>query len=106
MVDHKFKFIYNCSYSSKFNYLSESKNINLKIKAVLIVVGIIATATVAALAFKLAITYIPVESITKIVAGLVIGILLYTGYSIILSKLAIDERYKTGLKKILDKKFD
>jgi hypothetical protein len=79
---------------------------NIKVKAGLIVVGIIATATVTALAFKLAITYIPVESIPKIVAGSVIGILLYTVYSIILSKLEIDERYKTGLKKILDKKFD
>ena len=79
---------------------------NIKVKAVLVVVGIISTATLTALALKLAITYIPAESIPKIVAGLVIGIVLYTMYSIILSKLEIDERYETGLKKILDKKFD
>ena len=79
---------------------------NIKVKAGLIVAGIIATASMTALALKLAITYIPVDSIPKIVAGLVIGILLYTAYSIILSKLEIDERYETGLKKILDKKFD
>jgi hypothetical protein len=79
---------------------------NIKVKAGLVVVGIIATATATALALKLAITYIPADSIPKIVAGLVISIVLYTMYSIILSKLEIDERYETGLKKILDKKFD
>jgi uncharacterized membrane protein YfcA len=79
---------------------------NIKVKAGLVVIGIIATATATALVLKLAITYIPAESIPKIVAVLIIGIVLYTMYSIILSKLEIDERYETGLKKILDKKFD
>ena len=33
-----------------------------------------------------------------------IGILLYTMYSVVLTKLEIDERYEAGIKRILDKK--
>jgi anaerobic C4-dicarboxylate transporter len=77
---------------------------NLKVKAGLIVVGSVATAVVATLATKLAIANIPSESIPTIIAGAMIGVLLYTMYSMVLTKLETDEKYQTKLKEMVDQK--
>jgi glucose uptake protein GlcU len=79
---------------------------NIKIKAGLMVVGIVGIATGTAVVLKEVTAYLTPERLTTGVTILVVSILLYTMYSIILSKLEIDERYELGLKKILDKKFD
>lgn len=79
---------------------------NIKVKAGLMVVGIVGISTVTAVALKEVSSYLTPERISNGVTILGVSILLYTMYSIILSKLEIDERYESGLKKILDKKFD
>ena len=79
---------------------------NIKVKAGLMVVGIVGISTGVAVVLKEVSVYLTPERVSNGVTILGVSILLYTMYSIILAKLEIDKRYETGLKKILDKKFD
>ena len=71
---------------------------NLKIKAGLIVAGVVAGSIVVSFGLKLAATYI--NTLLNGIMLIAIGILLYTMYSIILTKL----KYNTKIKAMVDSK--
>jgi hypothetical protein len=80
---------------------------NLKLKAGLIVAGILAVSIAMSGALKLAAPYITPEIAVNILIFGSLTILLYSMYNLILSQLEMDQRYdKTlnNLKNIVEKK--
>jgi hypothetical protein len=80
---------------------------NLKLKAGLIVAGILAVSIAMSGALKLVAPYITLEIAVNILIFGSLTILLYSMYNLILSQLEMDQRYdKTlnNLKNIVDKK--
>ena len=80
---------------------------NIKIKAGVIVAGMVTVSIAMSGALKLVAPYITPEIAVNILIFGSLAILLYTMYNLILSQLEIDQRYdKTlnNLKNIVDKK--
>ena len=80
---------------------------NIKVKAGLIVAGIIAGSIALSGALKLVAPYITPEIAFNIMTFGSIAILLYVMYNLILSKLEMDDRHNktlNNLKNIVDKK--
>jgi ABC-type uncharacterized transport system permease subunit len=73
---------------------------NIKVKAALIVAGIMTAGVTASLATKLAVTYIPVEILIKIAITVICGALLSLLYAIVLNQLKIDAK----IKNLVDRK--
>ena len=72
---------------------------NIKVKAGLVVVGIIATSVTVVTLLKLVITYISSETMPLILVSLALGIAIYTLYSIALAQLTYEEKLKEISKK-------
>ena len=72
---------------------------NIKVKAGLVVVGIIATSVTVVTLLKLVITYISSETMPLILVSLALGIAIYTLYSIALAQLTYEEKLKQLSKK-------
>ncbi len=80
---------------------------NIKIKAGVIVAGMVAVSIIVSGALKLVAPYITPEIAVNIMIFGSLAILLYAMYNLILSQLEMDQRYdKTlnNLKNIVDKK--
>ena len=80
---------------------------NIKVKAGVIVAGIVVGSIATGSALKLVAPYLTPEIAVNILIFGSLAILLYTMYNLILSQLEIDQRYdKTlnNLKNIVDKK--
>ena len=80
---------------------------NIKVKAGLIVVGILVGSIAVSSVLKLVVPYITPEIVFNIMIFGSIAVLLYTVYNLILSKLEMDERYNktlNNLKNLVDKK--
>jgi len=80
---------------------------NIKVKAGLIVAGILVGSIAVSGVLKLVVPYITPKIVFNIVISGSIAVLLYTVYNLILSKLEMDERYNktlTNLKNLVDKK--
>ena len=75
---------------------------NLKIKAGLIVAGILSSAIATIIAVRLALTYISLEMLPNLFISAALSIALYTLYSITLDRL----KYETKIKEMVDKKFN
>jgi uncharacterized membrane protein YGL010W len=73
---------------------------NQKLRAVGVVAGMLAISISAILLIKLAITYISVEAVPFVIAGLLISACLYFLYCIALAQI----RYEDKLKSMVDKK--
>ena len=72
---------------------------NIKVKAGLVVAGIIATSVTVVTLLKLVVTYISPETMPLILVSLVLGIAVYTLYSIALAQLTYEEKLKEISKK-------
>lgn len=72
----------------------KAKNMNLKIKAGLIVASVVAGSIVVSFGLKLVSTYITLDTLLNGMMLIVVGILLHTMYSIILTKLTYDAKIK------------
>ena len=72
---------------------------NIKIKAGLVVTGIITTSVTVVALLKLVVTYISSETMPLILVSLVLGIAVYTLYSIALAQLTYEEKLKEISKK-------
>ena len=72
---------------------------NIKVKAGLVVAGIIATSVTVVTLLKLVITYISSETMPLILVSVVLGIAVYTLYSIALAQLTYEEKLKQMGKK-------
>ena len=72
---------------------------NIKVKAGLVVVGIIATSVTVVTLLKLVITYISSETMPLILVSLALGLAIYTLYSIALAQLTYEEKLKQLSKK-------
>ncbi len=72
---------------------------NIKVKAGLVVAGIIATSVTVVTLLKLVITYISSETMPLILVSLALGIAIYTLYSIALAQLTYEEKLKEISKK-------
>ena len=72
---------------------------NIKVKAGLVVVGIIATSVTVVTLLKLVITYISSETMPLILVSLALGLAIYTLYSIALAQLTYEEKLKQMGKK-------
>ena len=72
---------------------------NIKVKAGLVVAGIIATSVTVVTLLKLVITYISSETMPLILVSLALGIAIYTLYSIALAQLTYEEKLKQLSKK-------
>ena len=72
---------------------------NIKVKAGLIVAGILAFGIAVTALIKLAFTYISTETLGHIGMGIVFCGLLYTLYTLVLLQLESDARYKSMLDK-------
>lgn len=72
---------------------------NIKVKAGLVVTGIIATSVAVVTLLKLVVTYISPETMPLILVSLVLGIAVYTLYSIALAQLTYEEKLKQLSKK-------
>lgn len=68
---------------------------NLKVKAGLIVAGVVAVSIAVSFGLKLASTYITLDTLLNGIMLAAVGILLNTMYSIILTKLKYDAKIKT-----------
>jgi len=68
---------------------------NLNIKAGLMVAGVVVGSIVVSFGLKLASTYIVPDTLLNGIMLIAVGILLYTMYSIILTKLKYDAKIKT-----------
>jgi len=80
---------------------------NIKVKAGLIVAGILVGSIAVSSVLKLVVPYITPEIVFNIMISGSIVVLLYTVYNLILSKLEMDERYNktlNNLKNLVDKK--
>jgi threonine/homoserine/homoserine lactone efflux protein len=80
---------------------------NIKVKAGLIVAGILVGSIAVSSVLKLVVPYVTSEIAFNTVMFGSIAILLYTVYNLILSKLEMDERYNktlNNLKNLVDKK--
>lgn len=73
---------------------------NLKVKAVLIVAGLLSSAVAAIIAIRLALTYISLEMLPNLFMGAALAIALYTLYSITLDRL----KYEAKIKEMVDRK--
>ena len=72
---------------------------NIKVKAGLIVAGMLGLAISAVVLIKLALTYISVELIPHIFMGAALSIAIYTLYSITLSRLEYNAKLEEIAKK-------
>ena len=72
---------------------------NIKVKAGLVVTGIIATSVAVVTLLKLVVTYISPETMPLILVSLALGIAIYTLYSIALAQLTYEEKLKQLSKK-------
>ncbi len=72
---------------------------NIKVKAGLVVAGIIATSVTVVALLKLVITYISSETMPLILVSLALGLAIYTLYSIALAQLTYEEKLKQLSKK-------
>lgn len=72
---------------------------NIKVKAGLVVAGIIATSVAVVTLLKLVVTYISPETMPLILVSVVLGIAVYTLYSIALAQLTYEEKLKQMGKK-------
>ena len=72
---------------------------NIKVKAGLVVAGIIATSVTVVTLLKLVITYISSETMPLILVSLALGLAIYTLYSIALAQLTYEEKLKQLSKK-------
>ena len=68
---------------------------NLKIKAGLIVAGVVAGSIVVSFGLKLVATYITLDTLLNGIMLVAVGVLLYIMYSVILTKLKYDAKIKT-----------
>lgn len=73
---------------------------NLKLKAALIVAGMLSTAIASVIAIRLALTNISLEMLPHIFVGLALAIGIYTLYDITLTNL----KYNQKLKDMVDRK--
>ena len=80
--------------------LRKAKNMNIKVKAGLIVAGVVIGSIVVSFGLKLAATYITVDTVLNGIMLIAAGILCYTMYSIILTKL----KYNAKIKAMVDSK--
>jgi len=94
MVDQKSLFIYNCSYSSKLMTTSERKIMNIKLKAGVIVAGIVAGSIALSGAMKLVAPYITLEIAGNILMFGSLAVLLYVMYNLVLTNLETSKKYK------------
>ncbi len=72
---------------------------NIKVKAGLVVAGIIATSVTVVTLLKLVVTYISSETMPLILVSLALGLAIYTLYSIALAQLTYEEKLKQLSKK-------
>ena len=72
---------------------------NIKVKAGLVVAGIIATSVTVVTLLKLVVTYISSETMPLILVSLALGLSIYTLYSIALAQLTYEEKLKQLSKK-------
>jgi uncharacterized protein with PQ loop repeat len=77
---------------------------NLKLKAGLAVAGVVAGSITLAVGLKLVAPYITPEIAFNALMLIGVSIVLYTLYGIILTNLEIQQKYKTKLKEMVDKK--
>ena len=78
----------------------KAKNMNLKVKAGLMVTGVVVGSIVVSFGLKLVSIYITVDTLLNGIMLITVGILLYTMYSIILTKL----KYNAKIKIMVDSK--
>ena len=77
---------------------------NIKVKAGLIVAGIVAGSIALGLGLKLVSPYITPDVIYNGLMLIGVSIVLYTLYGIILTNLEIEQTYKIKLERMVDKK--
>ena len=77
---------------------------NLKVKAGLAVAGVVAGSIALAVGLKLVSPYITPELVYNGLMLIGVSIVLYTLYGIILTNLEIQQKYKTKLEEMVDKK--
>ena len=77
---------------------------NLKVKAGLIVAGIVAGSIALSAALKLVAPYITLEIASNILMFGSLAVLLYVMYNLILEQLKTSEKYKNKLKSMVDQK--
>jgi hypothetical protein len=72
---------------------------NIKVKAGLVVAGIIATSVTVVTLLKLVVTYISSETMPLVLVSVALGLAIYTLYSIALAQLTYEEKLKQLSKK-------
>ena len=72
---------------------------NIKVKAGLVVAGIIATSVAVVTLLKLVVTYLSSETMPLVLVLLALGLAIYTLYSVALAQLTYEEKLKQLSKK-------
>ena len=72
---------------------------NIKVKAGLVVTGIIATSVAVVTLLKLVVTYLSSETMPLVLVSLALGLAIYTLYSVALAQLKYEEKLKQLSKK-------
>ena len=72
---------------------------NIKVKAGLVVAGIIATSVAVVALLKLVVTYLSSETMPLVLVSLALGLAIYTLYSVALAQLKYEEKLKQLSKK-------
>ena len=72
---------------------------NIKVKAGLVVAGIIATSVAVVTLLKLVVTYLSSETMPLVLVSLALGLAIYTLYSVALAQLKYEEKLKQLSKK-------
>jgi hypothetical protein len=78
--------------------------VNIKIKAGVIVAGMLAVSIVVSGALKLVAPYITLELASNILMFGSLALLLYVMYNLVLDYLKTNEKYKNKLKSMVDQK--
>jgi hypothetical protein len=91
-LDQKNLFVYNCSYSSKLTTTSERENMNVKVKAGVIVAGFLAGSIAISGALRLVAPYITPEIAGNVLMFGSMAVLLYVMYILVLDQLKIDAK--------------
>ena len=82
----------------------ERENMNIKVKAGVIVAGMLAVSIVVSGALKLVAPYITLELASNILMFGSLALLLYIMYNLVLDYLKTSEKYKNKLKSMVDQK--
>jgi hypothetical protein len=72
---------------------------NIKVKAAMIVAGIVASTVIGILTVKLALTYIPLQILGIFGALVILGFMLSLGYTVVLARLQYEDSLKDIAKK-------